>query len=224
MQNLDTIVEKIINSPLFLKLKGVVENSPWHDNESVYDHLLKTYEIAKREINGEFITNLEAKKLFLEFVNAPFGNLKTGDVMLIIALVHDIGKILYYKDENQEKPLRQENQNGTTRMPGHEYWGSTIIDKILKGVGLDNNIVEKIAKVVKLHDTFNEGYFGGVADWPIDVVVDDVKARAEGLYKETLFNIYCDVFTAKPSQNSITKIIEIFNQPSLYSPREYFIK
>ena len=64
----------------------------------------------------------------------------------------------------------------------------------------------------------------GMENWKIEEVVDDVKARAEGLYKEALFNIYCDVYTANPSRNSIKRIIEIFDQPQLYIPRKYFIK
>lgn len=216
--------EKITSNPLFLKLKNVIENNPWHDNESVYDHLLKTYKIASEKIKGDFISDEHAKKLFVEFVNEDFDKVKRKDLILITALTHDIGKILYYKEENVEQPLRHENQDKSTRMPGHEYWGSTIIPELLKNTGLMPSNIEKIAKVVRLHDTFSDTYFGAMKDKDIDFIVDDIKARAEGLYVEALFNIYCDVFSAKPSKDSIKKITEVFNQPSLYTKREYFIK
>lgn len=221
---LEEFVNKIINNPLFLKLKDVIENNAYHDRQDVYSHCITTYEIAKEQIKGDFITNNEAKKLFLDFVNEDVDRVKRKDLMMLTALMHDIGKILYYKDGNMENPLRHEGKNGNTRMPGHEYWGSTIIDKVLERVGLDNNIVVKIARVVRLHDTFNDAYLGNMANWDMEEVIDDVKSRAEGYYKECLFNIYCDVFTAKPSRYSINKIIEIFNQPSFYFPRKYFIK
>ena len=48
----------------------------------------------------------------------------------------------------------------------------------------------------------------------IEEIVDDVKARAERLYKEALFNVYCDCFYAKPFVESKQKIEEIFNQLS----------
>lgn len=224
MQNLDLIVEKTINNSLFLKLKNVIENNPWHDRESVYDHLLKTYKIAKEQIEVDFIKNEEAKKSFLGFINEESDGVKIKDLMLITALIHDIGKILYYKENNQEKPLRHENANGITKMPGHEYWGSTIVPELLKDTGLSKDNTQRIAKVVRLHDTFSDSYLGGLKDKDIDFVIDDIKARAEGFYKEALFNIYCDVFTATPSQQSIKRIIEIFNSPTFYTQREYFIK
>lgn len=220
----DELIQEIISSPLFLKLKDVIENNPWHDHESVYDHLIKTYKTAKEQINGNFITNPNAKKLFLEFVNSDFEGIKIFDTIIITALIHDIGKILYYKDGDKEQPLRHEDSEGITRMPGHEYWGSTIVGNLLKDLNLNPKVLEKITKVVRLHDTFNDSYLTNLDLNQIDKAIDDVKARAEGVYKEALFNIYCDVFTAKPSIESIKKIAQIFNQPSLYSKREYFIK
>lgn len=222
MQNLDSITEQIINNPLFLKLKNVIENNPWHDHESVYNHLIKTHKTAKEQITANFITDKNAKKLFLDFINQESDEVKIKDLMLITALIHDIGKILYYKEENHEKPLRHESPNGITKMPGHEYWGSTIVPNLLKNTGLSEKNIQRIANVIRLHDTFNDNYLANFLN--IEELIEDIKARAEGLYKEALFNIYCDVFTAKPSENSIKRIVEIFNNPYLYSPREYFIK
>ncbi|MCL6096862.1 MAG: HD domain-containing protein [Patescibacteria group bacterium] len=224
MQNLDPIVEKIINNPLFLRLKDVIENNAYHDHEKTYDHLIKTYETAKTQIKGDFISNPQAKKLFLEFVNTPFENLTNGDVMLLTALLHDVGKILYYKDGGKEFPLRHENAEGIVSNPGHEYWGSTIVREFVKDATLSEKVIEKIAKVIRLHDTLGAHYFNPILNWPIELIVDDVKARAEGFYKEALFNHYCDCFTAKPFEESKRKIIQVFNEPTLYSPREYFIK
>src|ERR1035437_10127389 len=103
MQNVDSLVEQIRNTPLFLELKNVIENNAYHDHESTYDHLIKTYETAKEQIKGNFIQSPEAKKLFLKFVNTPFENLTIGDVMLLTALLHDVGKILRYKDNKIEQ-------------------------------------------------------------------------------------------------------------------------
>lgn len=222
--NIDELVKQIISSPLFLRLKDVIENNAYHDHEKTYDHLIKTFETAKEQLKGDFIKNKEAKKLFLEFVNAPFENLTNGDVMLLTALLHDIGKILYYKDGGSSYPLRHENTEGIVSNPGHEYWGSTIVSEVLKESGLPPKIVEKIAKVIRLHDVFGAHYFNPILNWPIELIIDDVKARAEGLYKEALFNVYCDCFTAKPFEKAKEKTIAIFNDPSLYTSREYFIK
>lgn len=222
--NIDQIAQKIINSPLFLKLKPVIENNDWHDNESAYNHSIRVYETAKREISADFITNPDAKKLFLDFVNEDFEGMKMGDVMLLTALVHDIGKMLHYKDNQVEKSLRHVNNQGITRFPGHEYWSSTLVSGCLKEYKLSEKVLEKISDVIRLHNTFNDIYLAGMKDWSMEEVIDDIKARAENYHIEALFNIYCDEFTVEVSKDSIKKMVEIFNQPSLYIPREYFIK
>lgn len=222
--NIDELIKQIINIPLFLQFKNVVENNAYHDHEKTYDHLIKTFETAKEQLKGDFIKNGEAKKLFLEFVNTPFENLTNGDVMLLTALLHDIGKILYYRDGGNVYPLLHENTAGIVSNPGHEYWGSTIVRAFVKDTSLSEKIIEKIARVIRLHDTFGAHYLDPMLDFPMEKIIDDVKARAEGFYKEALFNQYCDCFTAKPFEQSKKKIIEIFNEPSLYTPREYFIK
>jgi HD superfamily phosphohydrolase len=224
MQNLDAIVEKIINNPLFQRLKDVSENNSYHDHEKTYDHHIKTYETAKCQIKGDFIKNEEAKKLFLGFVNVPFDNLTNGDVMLLTALLHDVGKILYYKEEDHEYPLRHEDKEGIVINPGHEYWGSTIVNEFVKDASLSEKVIEKIARIIRLHGAFGEYYFASKFNLPIKDIIDDVKARTEGFYKEVLFNDYCDFFTAKPFEKGKEKIIEIFNEPFLYNLREYFIK
>lgn len=224
MQNLDSIVKTIINNPLFLQLKNVIENNSYHDHEKTYDHLIKTYETAKTQVKGDFITNDDAKKLLLEFVSAPFDNFTNGDVMLLTALLHDVGKILYYKDGEKEFPLRHKNTDGIVSNPGHEYWGSTIVRDFVKNTSLSEKVVEKIARVIRLHDTFGAHYLDPMLNFPMEKIIDDVKSRAEGFYKEALFNVYCDCFTTKPFEKAKEKIIEIFNEPTLYTPREYFIK
>ncbi len=214
MNNIEDTINVVINNPLFLRLKDVVENNSYHNYERVYDHLIKTKDIAQREIKGGFITNSEAKKLFMEFINEDFHRMKKGDIIILTALLHDIGKA---KSKLVIDPL------GITSCPNHEYLGSTIVGEILKNLNLDPLIIEQISNVVKLHDTFGETYFRNKTDWTMDFLINDVKSRAENLYKEAMFNIYCDCFTAEPFQFSKEMIVKIFNEPNLYIEREYVI-
>ena len=221
---MDDLSTKIQENPLFLKLKTVIENNPYHDNQDVYSHSIKTYETAKKLITGDFIENSEEKELFLEFINEDYEGAKRHDLMLITSLIHDIGKILYYKEDGKEKSIRHVSTEGKTRLPGHEYWGSTIVPELLKDSGLSEKAIERIADVVRLHDSFNEGYFKQASDWDLENLIDDIKSRAEGLYKEALFNILCDCYYAPVYDFAKKRIIEVFNCPSIYTQREYFIK
>lgn len=217
------MIDKIIQSPLFLRLKEVTENNGYHDHEAVYDHLIKTKDIALREITGNFITNPDAKKLFLEFVNDDFHGIERSEIMVIIALLHDIGKILYVKDNGTAHPLMITDSSGITMCPGHEYWGSTIVERFLNNVSLKPEVIRYISNAIRLHDTFSEAYFIVKKDWPFETMINDVKSRAEGFYKEAIFNVYCDCFTATPFQEAKQMIVKIFNEPKLYEKRAYVI-
>lgn len=219
----NNFIEKVIQNPLFLKLKGVVENNGYHDHEDAYSHSVKTKDIAIREISGNFITNPEAKKAFTDFIAEDFHGFNRGDIIILIALLHDIGKILCVKENGNTHPLLVTDASGVTFCPGHEYWGSTIAALVLKDLSLPEEITVYIANVIKLHDTFSAGYFEGKQNWAGDLFINDVKSQAEGLYKEALFNRYCDCFTAEPFQAAKEMIIKIFNEPALYGKREYVI-
>lgn len=216
-------IERIITSPLFLKLKNVVENNSFHNHETVFIHLIKTKDIAKRELTGDFIINPEAKKLFLRFINEDFHGMKRADIMVLIALLHDIGKILKVRQGNNTETIMVTDSSGITSVPGHEYWGSTIVEIMLKDLNMKPEIITYIANVVRLHDSFGGPYWASKKDWPLELTLNDVKSRAEGFYKETLFNIYCDCFNAEPFEPDKKMIIKVFNEPKLYLEREYVI-
>ena len=220
---MDPLIEKIIRNPLFLRLKNVVENNAWHDHEDVYSHSVKTKDIARREISGDFITNPQAKKLFQQFTNEDFNGMKRADIMILIALTHDIGKILYVKEGSSVRSIEVTDKEGITSPPGHEDCGYTIVSKVLKGLSLNDEIVSYISKGVKVHDGFQGDYLPSRKDWPMEKLINDIKSRAEGLYIESMFNNFCDVFTAPPFQPYKELVIKIFNEPSLYKRREYVI-
>ncbi|MDD5147806.1 MAG: HD domain-containing protein [Candidatus Daviesbacteria bacterium] len=221
--NMDALIGKIIQNPLFLRLKNVVENNLYHDHEDAYFHSIKTKDIALKEIKGDFISNPDAKNRFVKFTSEEFNGMKRADIMVLIALLHDIGKMLYVKEGNKTHSLLVTNSSSTTVCPGHEYWGSTIAAETLKNLSLTKEVIDYIAGIIKLHDTFNAEYWAVKKDWPMDMVINDVKSRAEGLYKEVLFNIYCDCFDAAPFQTAKAIIAKIFNEPKLYEKRQYII-
>lgn len=213
------LIDQIIQNPLFLKLNNVVENGPYHNHEDVYSHVTKVKDIAQKEINGDFITNPEAKERFNQFMSEDIHGYKRADIMVLIALLHDIGKTLTVKEGETTHPILVTNEAGVTACPGHEYWGSTIVNKLL--TDLPKKVVEYIESVIRNHDTFNPSYFSPKANMSQDLLMNDVKSRAEGVYIEALFNIYCDCFTAEVFKETKEKIIKLFNEASLYERREY---
>lgn len=218
-----TLTDRIIQSPLFLQLKTVVEYDQYHNNEDVYNHSIKTSNIAKKETEGLFVTNVEAKLRFTRFMDEIIAGMKRRDALILAALLHDIGKILYYKEEGKLHPLKILTPDQQTQCPGHEYYGSVILKEAVKDLGIPAEVIAYIANIVRLHDTFNASYFKEKNFWAMSTILEDVKARAEGLYKETLFNIYCDYYTEKQFEEAKGIIVKLFNNPLLYISREYYI-
>lgn len=218
---MDQLIEKIIQNPHFLGLKTIVENNPYHNQEPVYDHLLKTLKIAQDNIDGGFITDPEAQRRYQDFIHEDVGGMQKGDVMVLTALLHDIGKSLQVKDGDTVQPLIVTKPDGTTACPNHEYWGSTIIRDVISGLELPEEVIVQIENVIRLHDTFNQDYFAGKTSWDFSLLMNDVKSRADGWYKEALFNIYCDNYTAPIYSESKERLVSVFNSPQLYTPRQY---
>ncbi len=228
MTSLEDLINEISSNVYFLKLKSIVENSAgWHDQEDVYSHSIKTANIAKDQIEGGFITNPEAKEKYDQFMNENKYGQPRKDLIILIGLLHDCGKILSYKEEDKAFPLiaNKPNLPDQTMCPGHEFYGGALVVKeILKEISISNDAKKYIATVVRLHDSLNNvTYYTQKSEWPITDTVSEIKSRAEGYYIEAMFNAYCDCYTAlafKPAKDIIEKV---FNSPSLYIKREYFI-
>jgi hypothetical protein len=220
--NLEDAIKKVAENPYFKKQKKVIENNPYHNNESVYDHAVKTKDIAAREVSGEFIQSDEARQIFRQFTREDFYGVLKKDILVITALLHDIGKIFSFREEDATSSIII-RINQTTFLSGHEYLGSLIVDKVTSDLDLPIEVVKQITDLVRLHDTFTANYFSERKQWGIEQLVNDIKSQAEGLYKEVLFIRYCDCFDAAPFLEAKKTIENIFNQPALYTKREYIV-
>ncbi len=226
---LDIIFEQITSLNIFIRLKNVVENyDGFHDNEDVYSHSIKTANIAKKQLSGDFITNLEAKQNFYDFINEKTYGIPRKNILILAALLHDCGKLLSYSENGSESSLITPRVNfpSQTICPGHEYYGGTIVvGEILKDIDIDQDAKKYIATLVRLHDALNNfTYYTQKQNWPLDSIISDIKSRAEGFYIETMFNGYCDCYSAAPFHEAKEMIEKIFNKPELYTRRVYFIK
>ncbi len=220
--DLQKAVDTIISSKNFLKLKNVTEDSAYHDHEPVFDHLLKTYEIAKREIKGDFITNPKAKEKFNTYINKEIGGIKKRDLMIILALIHDIGKMLIFEDYGEKASINSIISDGTTRAYGHEYWGSLIVKEVLKDLSLPREVLDDLTNGVRLHGVFNDTWQQN-RQLNTNELMDLVKRYAENIHIDEVFNAYCDCFSAPPFQEAKPLIIELFNNPNFYSQLKYSI-
>ena len=228
--SLSVLQEKIIAHPYFQKAKDIVEDNACHHKEKVYDHLLATAKRAKEAVKGEFITNKKAKEEFEKWMEDEKSGMKYKDVAILVALLHDIGKILVYEEDGKTYSINQVLKDGTTLAPGHEYWGSSLALKILTDIGVFADSVYLVAMVIKLHGSLMFK-LDGPLKFPkfnesksIKEHISDMKTLGQGLEKEILFNIYVDVATCEMFGEWVEVIKEMFNEPEFYQPRKYFVK
>ena len=223
--SLSMLQEKIIAHSYFQKTKDVVEDNACHHKEKVYDHLLATAKRAEEVLRqaqdkqGNFITNKKARELFLKWMEDDKSGMKYKDVAILIALLHDIGKILVYEEDGKTYSIIQKLKEGTTFASGHEYWGSSLALKILTDVGVFGDSVYLVAMVIKLHGSLMFPQFDKSKS--IKEHISDMKTLGQGLEKEILFNIYADVAMCEMFGDWLKVIKDMFNTPEFYQKREY---
>lgn len=229
---IEKILQDVQENPLFQRLKNVVEHGfegdkVWHDKEPVFDHSVKTLRIAKERLSGDFITDPKAKELFQNWLNQDVRGMQQKDASLLIALIHDCGKVLHYKEGNKETTLispKPGSNKDEYMCPGHEYWGSKIVvPELLKGVAMSEDAKKYVQQIVEYHGLYSNPYFPSKKDWSLQEVMDNVKAFYCGYYIEGLFNMFCDGYTATAFAEGKKRIEQLFNKPLFYTPREYFI-
>lgn len=225
MTDIHALQQHIISHSLFQKLKESIEYFPgYHEHETTYDHLLKTAQIAEENIDGHFITNPAAREKFLQLVKQRMHGTDLQTIMILTALLHDVGKLLIYTEHGETKPLRVVDEQGYTPFPGHEYWGGLlVVPEILKDVDLTPADKQMIADIVKVHGFYADTYFPSKKDWPLEKIISFVKSGANGYYEESLFNQYCDCYDASGFAFGKEIIETIFNDPTFYNKRQYLL-
>lgn len=221
--DLNQTIDAIKNNKDFLKLKKIIENNSGHDHEVEYDHCIRSYEVAKEALNGDFITNPDAKRKFEDFLNQEIDGVKKRDILQIGALIHDIGKLIVFEENGQTKSLGSKNADGTFSLfPEHGYWGSLLVRNITSDTNLSEEILDYLTKFISLHAIaanvwlFEENLSAKESLWK-------TKIAAQGLHVDILISMYCDFFYHPLFKRYKPLMVEVFNLPETYETLKYSI-
>ncbi len=223
--DIEEVLQQISEHPYIQKTKHVCEVNAAHTEDSVHTHLMQTLDMARKSIDGNFISHPQAKQLFDNFMNRKIEGVAYKDIALLFAFIHDVGKILSFKEGNEVFPMNIQKPNaplGNTYNPGHEYWGSQLVPEILKNLPMNQKLVEYITTIVRLHGQVFD-YHTSFIQFPLEDAIRDVKSRVEGYHLAVLFNSYCDAAYNKPLQPCRELIVQMLNSPSTYTLREYIV-
>lgn len=165
----------------FYKLKTVVENNPWHDNQSVLDHTVEVLSCWEKV--------LEKKEKQLELI--PFGEYFSitveeytlDEIMRVMILFHDLGK------KTVLESFQPNRANAT-----HEFMSSVEWQQYLQIFDFKHTVTKTITDLILQHGITHQlislHIFYGYS-------VDDVTREASKLFGTytlaMMLFCYCDV-------------------------------
>lgn len=126
--------------PELYRLNEVVESQDWHDDQSVFDHSIKTAQAIDSIAEFDFLES-EARQFLRNYLDEMIGTHTRLELLKFAALFHDIGKneTLYHKP------------NGDTSCPSHAVIGGIDIAIILTRVTLSHDERIYIRKLIAEH-------------------------------------------------------------------------
>lgn len=118
-------------------LAAFVENNPWHQQQSVFDHTVRVLEEVEEQLTSSAID----QKLL-----SVISRYSKKTLLLLGTILHDVAKSrIWIVDEE-----------GITRSPGHELFGAHMAKIIACRLGLDKTEAEYVATIVRNHGLVSE--------------------------------------------------------------------
>jgi len=172
--------KKII--PELYELEKIVENNPWHINNSVLNHTISVLSELKqllKKLNDRIKVYL-GKKIDVY---------SKRELLFLAALFHDIGK-----KETFEK------EKDITKCPGHEKVGATKLKIILSKFDLSKNEKEFITKIVR-----NHGFIHEILNFPeknLEKKLGEFKKRYSDIFLEVILLSIADMLGSQLKLNN----------------------
>lgn len=131
--------------PELYSLERVVENNPWHDHQSVFDHVLEVFKGLEKVLNFLKFGESQTDKI-KSYLSEQVGQKTRLENLKIAALLHDIAKpdvVVYGKD-------------GTVWCPGHELIAAARVKNFSDRFGLSSSDESLVERIVRYHGFISE--------------------------------------------------------------------
>ncbi len=131
--------------PDIYNLKQVVENGPWHLKQDVFSHTVRVVAEMELILSGSSVLSdlsEEVRVRVEERLNQKIDNLTIRQLLIIVSLMHDIGKdvtIIYLPD-------------GSAKCPGHEAEGARRVAQYQQKLSLTSDQTAFVLAMVRDHD------------------------------------------------------------------------
>jgi len=119
--------------PELYNLNTVLENNPWHNSESVFDHTLKVCTSLFNIVGG-----LSAQQK--TYLDGKIDRLNKREILSLAVVFHDLGK--------KETLI---NEGNFARCPGHEAAAENIVRDIIVRLMLSSKDGDRLLRIVLNH-------------------------------------------------------------------------
>ncbi|OGJ38879.1 MAG: hypothetical protein A2383_02680 [Candidatus Pacebacteria bacterium RIFOXYB1_FULL_39_46] len=131
--------------PEYYELASVIENSLWHNNQNVLDHMIGVFEGLEKILKFENVSNSQ-KSLIKKYLSEVIGNKTRLEILTVATLLHDIAKI----DVFVKRP------DGTAGCPGHELIAAGRVKNFAERFDLDDKAESYVERIVRYHGFISE--------------------------------------------------------------------
>jgi len=137
--------EYLSSFPEYYELASVTENSLWHNNQNVLDHVVGVYSGLETVLEFNDL-KLGQKNTLNEYLSDVAGNQTRQNLLKVATLLHDIAKT----DVLVKRP------DGTAGCPGHELIAAARVKNFAKRFDLDSKAESNVERIVRYHGFVSE--------------------------------------------------------------------
>ena len=166
------------NFPDFYQLDQIIENNPWHMNQSVLQHSLASAEKLLNILSSHILP-----KGFDNHVSKKIDGVTKKELFKIAVLLHDLGKV----------KTREIQPDGSTWCPGHAATGAKMVRDNTKLFNLTDKQIDYISRIIHFHMVPFEELGKALQTSNTQEYLDQIKKPAEDIYPELLVLAYADM-------------------------------
>jgi len=167
--------------PEIYELNGVVENSPWHLNQNVFDHTVLVLKSLESLLNS--LSTKKSGGSLNKALDSKLGKYRKRDLLKLAALYHDIGK----------SETIEENEKGTTSCPDHEAAGAKIAAIYFDKFSLTKDQIDYLKRLITLHTVIID-YLKKIDEKDKEeYYLSEYKKHVGELYLELMFLFHSDL-------------------------------
>jgi UTP:GlnB (protein PII) uridylyltransferase len=156
--------------PEYYALSRITENSLWHDNQNVLNHVIRVFEGSETVLKFEGVINSH-KNFINKYLSQLIGSKTRKEILIVATLLHDIAKI----DTLVKRP------DGTAGCPGHELIAAGRVKLFSERFGLDKDDEHYVERIVRYH-----GFISEILNL---IIMNGNKEKYLKIFKETVGDV-----------------------------------